>query len=90
MHHDHWREYTDAEIGKVKREHCVKCLYSSYNGKKTGEQKKHFASMTCDYGLYEGNPYLQRPRPDECPYWKHKKTGKRRGIDGKCASRVAR
>lgn len=71
--HENFREYTAAELNKIKVEICIrhKCPYAS--------NVAAASSTVCNYILIE--QHSRGCMPDVCEYWKNKDVKKRKDID---------
>lgn len=68
-----WREMSERDIYKIKKEKCRHCVYATRNGKGNEDCIK---SILCDYIGKEG--HSRGCRPDKCDKFK-RKTKTRKG-----------
>ena len=77
-HHDHFSEYTEDEIAKIKAYVCVKHECPYLRGlSKSGNNSKAIApaNRCCNYSLLTG--HSRGCMPDECTHYKDKNVKKR-------------
>lgn len=76
--HKHFREYTDEEITKIKKDICAKhkCPYLNSISHVKIATKKSLLNKCCFYTVYSG--HSRGCMPDECEHWKDKNVRKTR------------